>query len=76
MENSRDHSPSDVDLTFAKVKGKGTKIVLSKFLEGIKYLAEKKKVEYDALCDQIMDAGGPRLVGTQAEENKFFDRSL
>jgi hypothetical protein len=67
---------SDVDLVFAKTRGKTTKIDFRKFQEGLSYLAERKKVDYDSLCDQIMDSGGPRLTGTQAEANKFYDRAM
>jgi len=66
-------TPPDVDLIFTKSKGKGVKLSFRQFTEALEAVAQRKKMDFDALAQIVMDAGGPRLVGTFAEPNKFHD---
>lgn len=65
---------TDIDLIFAKVKGKtARKINLVQFLKGIEECATKKKVTFEKLQEKILATGGPVFSGTKAEKNKFHD---
>jgi hypothetical protein len=65
---------TDVDLIFAKVKGKTERrITYAQFMDGLGLFAEKKGVAKDAVVSKVAASKGPKLAGTKAEANKFHD---
>ncbi len=65
---------TDVDLIFSKVKTKSSKILTyDQFVEGVKQMADKKKLSFDEVSNAIVTAGGPSFTGTKADYVKFHD---
>ncbi|SBS88802.1 p25-alpha family protein, putative [Plasmodium ovale wallikeri] len=67
---------ADADITFAKVKTQGAKrINYDQFVEAIKYLIDKYKLDYDqfvgTLCSEA--SNGPILYGTKTDNVRFHD---
>lgn len=66
----------DVDITFAKVKTKGSKrITYDQFVEAIKCLVEKHNLNYDEFVNKLCNeaSNGPILYGTKTENVRFYD---
>ncbi|SBS91197.1 p25-alpha family protein, putative [Plasmodium malariae] len=66
----------DADITFAKVKTKGAKrINYDQFVEAVKYLIEKHKLDYDKFVETLCyeASNGPILYGTKADNVRFHD---
>ncbi|CXJ25977.1 p25-alpha family protein, putative [Plasmodium berghei] len=66
----------DADITFAKVKTQGSKrIKYDQFVEAIKYITEKNKLDYDQFVEKLCNeaSNGPILYGTKAEATRFHD---
>ncbi len=64
----------DVDINFAKVKAKSSKVInYSQFIEALKLAATKKGIDFDALSTKVCAAGGPVFTGTKADYVKFHD---
>lgn len=65
---------TDVDLTFAKVKGKTERrITYEQFVQAVQLFADKKQVDPSAVQDKICKSKGPVLTGTKAEAVKYHD---
>ncbi len=65
---------TDVDLIYSKVKTKSSKnLTYDQFVEGVKQMAEKKKMSFDEISSAIVSAGGPSFTGTKADYVKFHD---
>ena len=65
---------TDVDLIFAKVKGKTERrITYPQFMKGLEEFAAKKGVDKGAVISKVAASQGPKLHGTKAEANKFHD---
>ena len=65
---------TDVDLVFSKVKTKTSKnLTYQQFDEAVKVIATKKGLEYEALVELLINAGGPQFTGTKADYVKFHD---
>jgi hypothetical protein len=65
---------TDVDLIFAKSKGKtDRRITFDQWLTALGHAAEKKGVGLDAIKATVGASKGPVLKGTKAEANKFHD---
>jgi len=68
----RKFTPTDCDLTFAKVVTKGQRrIDFHQFQNALRLIAEKKGV--DSVESIIAGSGGPILHGTQADAVRFHD---
>eukprot|EP00916_Digyalum_oweni_P003533 GHVL01006356.1.p2 GENE.GHVL01006356.1~~GHVL01006356.1.p2 ORF type:complete len:145 (+),score=31.29 GHVL01006356.1:96-530(+) len=64
---------TDVDLIFAKIKPKGgRKISFNEFYEGLRLIAEKKKVDLETVTQKVCKAS-PTYSGTVAENVRFHD---
>ena len=64
----------DIDIIFAKVKGKGArKITPEQFVIALEEFALKKGVSFDELSSHICSVGGPIFLGTKAEKVKWHD---
>lgn len=71
---SKKYSAADIDLTFARVKDKtAKKIDFAQFQAALKEVATKEGVSVDAIAAKVVEAGGPKSSGTQAQANKFHD---
>ena len=65
---------TDVDMTFAKVKPKGGRLInFQEFSRGLNIAAEKKGLDYDTLVGRVCNAGGPEVKATRADSVKFHD---
>lgn len=64
----------DIDIIFAKVKDKSARrISYNQFEAGINEFADKIGTPSETLAKILMDTGGPILLGTVAEANKYHD---
>ena len=65
---------TDVDLIFAKSKGKtDRRITFDQWLTALGHCAEKKGVGADAVHTKVAASKGPILAGTKAEATRFHD---
>lgn len=65
---------TDVDITFAKVKTKGSrKITYDQFIAALDCLAAKEKVSPSEYTQKVLSAGGPKFKGTVADDVKWHD---
>lgn len=68
------YTTTDVDIDFAKIKTKTSKVItIDQFEEGLKLAAKKKGIDYSALVAQVCEKGGPTFTGTKADYVKFHD---
>lgn len=64
---------TDADLVFVKLGKTQKRINLAQFVEAIRLIAERAKVEESLLLEKISSLEGPILVGTKAEDVRFHD---
>ena len=68
------YTTTDVDINFAKIKTKTSKVItFQQFDEGLKLAASKKGIEHSALVSLVCQAKGPTFTGTKADYVKFHD---
>lgn len=70
----KDLNSTDLDIIFSKIKTKGTlKINLQQFAEGVRLVAEKKKMELAELCETLSASTGPKFTGTKVQHVELHD---
>jgi hypothetical protein len=68
------YTTTDVDINFAKIKDKTSKVItFAQFKEGLNLAAKKKGVDMDAITALIVKNGGPKFTGTKTDYVKFHD---
>ena len=68
------YTSTDVDINFAKIKDKASKVIFfSQFEAGLKLAATKKGVSYETIVEMVCKTGGPKFNGTKADYVKFHD---
>ncbi len=68
------YTSTDVDINFAKIKDKASKVIFfSQFEAGLKLAATKKGVNYETIVQMVCKTGGPKFNGTKADYVKFHD---
>eukprot|EP00164_Ancoracysta_twista_P000998 GFYU01001303.1.p1 GENE.GFYU01001303.1~~GFYU01001303.1.p1 ORF type:complete len:374 (-),score=111.14 GFYU01001303.1:85-1158(-) len=66
---------TDIDIIFAKVKGKTErKIIFMQFEEALGHVAAKKGISYEELKDIVLASGGPASSGTKAQGGGIYDK--
>ena len=70
---NKDFTTTDLDITFAKYKTKGEKIItVDQFESCLKESATKLKISLDELLSKISQTG-PKYVGTEADNVRLHD---